>query len=50
MAMVAGLKDFRKQGPPADIGTFQFPATAMVFKFTFSGTEYTVAVASGVGG
>ena len=50
MAAIAGLKDLRGHGPPADIGTFQFCATAMVFKFTFSGTEYTVAMASGVNG
>ncbi len=50
MVQVAGLSDSRKHGAPADIGTFQFAATAMVFKFTFSGTEYTVAMAAGVGG
>ncbi len=50
MATIAGLSDSRQHGPPADIGTFQFCATAMVFKFTFSGDEYTVAIAAGVGG
>jgi parallel beta-helix repeat protein len=50
MASIAGLQDYRQQGPPADIGTYQFPATAMVFKFTFSGATYTVAIATGIGG
>ena len=50
MAQIAGLSDSRQHGPPADIGTFQFTATAMVFQFTFSGITYTVAMAAGVGG
>lgn len=50
MAAIAGLDDIRKHGPPADIGLFQFSATAMVFQFNFSGTAYTVAMASGVSG
>lgn len=47
MAAIAGLQDFRQQGPPADIGTFQFPAGAMVFQFTFSGTTYFCAIMAG---
>jgi len=47
MNQIAGLQDFRKQGPPADIGTFQGTSTIIVFPFTFSGTAYYVAMRSG---
>ncbi len=50
MSQIAGLVDFREHGPPADIGTFQVAATAMVFRFTFSGTTYTCAIAGGASG
>lgn len=50
MASIAGLKDIRKQGPPGDIGTFVSGATAIIFQFTFSGTTYTCAMASGPSG
>jgi len=48
VAQIAGIQDFRGDGAPADIGTYQFPATVMIFKFTFSGVSYTVAMRSGV--
>jgi parallel beta-helix repeat protein len=41
------LQDFRGQGPPEDIGTFQMPCNVLVFKHVFSGTTYTCAVRSG---
>ena len=47
MSQIAGLQDFRKEAPPADIRTFQLPATVMVFQYTFSGTTYICAVRSG---
>lgn len=50
MAQIAGLSDSRKHGPPADIGTFQFAATALVFQHTFSGVSYYCTIISGVGG
>jgi len=50
MATIAGLDDLRKQGPPADIGTFQLPCSVMVFKYTFSGTDYYYAIRSGARG
>ncbi len=50
MATIAGFKDSRQHGPPADIDTFQFPATIMVFEFTFSGTVYYSAIRAGMQG
>ena len=50
MSQIAGLKDFRKQGAPADIGTFVKPTTAIVFQFTFSGTTTYVAMRVGISG
>lgn len=50
MAQIAGLKDLRGEGPPADIGTFQMPCSILVFQFTFSGTTYNVAMRAGVPG
>jgi len=50
MAAIAGLQDFRQQGPPADIGTFQLPCSVMIFKHTFSGTDYYYAIRSGARG
>jgi len=41
------LQDFRGQGPPADIGTFQLPCSVIVFQHVFSGTTYFCAVRSG---
>lgn len=41
------LQDFRGQGPPSDIGTFQVPTGVMVFQHTFSGVTYICAVRSG---
>lgn len=49
-AAIAGLQDFRQEGPPADIGTFQLPCSILVFQHTFSGTTYICAVRSGVRG
>jgi parallel beta-helix repeat protein len=45
--MSAGLIDMRKEGPPGDTGTFQGPCSALLFKFTFSGTVYNVGVMVG---
>jgi hypothetical protein len=50
MAQIAGLQDFRQEGPPGDIGTYQMPCSVLVFQFTFSGTTYIVAMRSGVSG
>lgn len=47
MASIAGLQDFRREGPPADIGTFEFPANTFVYQHTFGGTTYVCAVRSG---
>lgn len=47
MAMVAGLQDFRQHGPPADIGTYLLPSSALVFEFTFHGTTLYYSVRSG---
>lgn len=47
MAQIAGLQDFRQQGPPADTGVFQMATSILVFEHTFSGTTYVVAVRSG---
>jgi len=44
------LQDFRGQGPPADIGTFQLPCSVLVFQHVFSGTTYFCAVRSGAQG
>jgi hypothetical protein len=44
------LQDFRGQGPPGDIGTFQLPCNILVFKYVFSGTTYTCAARAGVRG
>jgi parallel beta-helix repeat protein len=50
MSQIAGLQDFRQEGPPADIGTFQFPCSILVFRRTFAGTTYICAVRAGVRG
>lgn len=47
MSVIAGLQDFRQEGPPADIGTFQLPCSVLVLQHTFSGTTYIVAIRSG---
>lgn len=47
MATIAGLQDFRQEGPPADIGTYQIPTGVMVFQHDFSGVTYYVALRSG---
>jgi len=47
---VAGLQDFRQEGPPGDIGVFQGTASVVVYKFTFSGVTYYVAQRMGVRG
>ena len=41
------MQDFRGQGPPGDIGTFQFSSSVIVYKVTFSGTTYTCAARRG---
>ncbi|GAH53936.1 unnamed protein product [marine sediment metagenome] len=50
MAAIAGLKDYRKHGPPADIGNFVQTASAIVLRFTFSGTTYYAAIRTGISG
>lgn len=47
---VAGLQDYRGEGPPGDTGTFQAAVSVIVYQFTFSGTTYTVAQRMGVRG
>lgn len=47
MSQIAGLQNFRQQGPPADIGTFQLPYSVLFFQHTFSGTTYVCALRSG---
>jgi len=41
------LEDFRGQGPPGDIGTFQSPCSVLVYRYTFSGTTYICAARQG---
>jgi hypothetical protein len=41
------IEDFRGQGPPADIGTFQSPCSIIVYQYIFSGTVYYVAARQG---
>jgi len=50
MSVIAGLQDFRREAPPADIGVYQFPSGSLVFQFTYSGTMYTCALRGGVRG
>lgn len=50
MSRVASLEDSRKQGAPGDTALYQFASTAMVFKFTFSGVTFNVAISAGVSG
>lgn len=47
MSVIAGLQDFRQEGPPADVGTFEFPGDILVFTHTFAGTTYACAIRSG---
>lgn len=47
MSVIAGLQDFRQEGPPADIGIFQFPSLVLVFEHVFSGTTYYCAARAG---
>lgn len=47
MSTIAGLQDFRREGPPADIGTFLMPTGVFVFQHTIAGTSYYVAVRTG---
>lgn len=47
MAAIAGLQDSRKEGSPADIGTYQFPCNVLVFQHTFSGVTYICAIRHG---
>ncbi len=47
MAAIAGMQDFRQQGPPADIGTYLMPCSALVFRYVFAGTTYYCSVRSG---
>lgn len=44
MAAIAGMQDFRGEGPPGDMGVFQFSYTHLVFIFAFSGVNYYVAL------
>jgi parallel beta-helix repeat protein len=41
------IQDFRGQGPPADIGTFQSPCSILIYQYTFSGTTYVCAARQG---
>jgi len=41
------LMDMRGQGPPEDIGVFQFPCSILVYQHIFSGTTYIVAARHG---
>lgn len=47
MSQIAGLLDFREQGPPADLGTFQAPASVTVYRASFSGVNYICAARFG---
>lgn len=44
------MRDFRLEGAPADIATYLFPPTILVFQYTFSGTTYYIAIRSGMRG
>ena len=50
MAQIAGLSDFREQGPPGNVGTFIQPTSAVVFQFTFSGITTYAAMRTGISG
>lgn len=50
MAQIAGIQDFRQEGPPGDIGTFQITSSVLIFQFTFSGVTFNVALRAGVRG
>ena len=50
MSQIAGLQDFRQEGPPADVGTYVLTSSALVFPFTFSGTTYYAAIRPGISG
>lgn len=47
MSVIAGLQDFRQVGPPADVGTYLFPESALIFRYTFAGTRYIGSVRGG---
>lgn len=47
---VAGIQDFRQEGPPGDVGTYVLSSTAVGFRFTFSGTTYYAVIQTGIGG
>jgi len=49
VSAIAGLQDFRREAPPADVGVYQFPADILVFKFDFAGTTHVCAVRGGAG-
>ena len=41
------ITDFRGQGPPGDIGTFQSSESIIVYQYIFSGTTYICAARQG---
>lgn len=41
------LQDFRGQGPPGDIGTFQSPCSVLIYQYSFSGVTYIAAARQG---
>jgi len=47
VSVIAGLQDFRQEGPPADIGTFQMPTGIFVCQHTFAGATYICEVRAG---
>lgn len=50
MSQIGSLQDYRQQGSPADMGTYYFPSSSIVFQFTWQGTTYTIALRAGVSG
>ncbi|GAH66872.1 unnamed protein product, partial [marine sediment metagenome] len=47
MSVIAGLQDFRQQGPPADVELYQLTTDIMVFEHVFAGITYYCAARSG---
>ena len=50
MSNIAGLQDFRQEGPPGDTGVYQATPSVIVYPFTFSGITYIVAQRMGARG
>lgn len=47
MTINADLRDFRGQGPPADMGVYAFPANVIVYQAKYGGATYVCAARMG---